>query len=150
MIVFQTMSSFIIIAFLILAVRLVLDFRHLRESGGENNAPQYGPISPQSVRGMLKTGNIREYTMIDVRSDREFARGHIEQAVNLPIKDLRFSSQLKKLDRDHTYILCGERHSSAQKALEIMRLYGFRKVFFLTGGILEWKMNDYPTVRESS
>jgi len=69
--------------------------------------------------------------LLDVRTEAEFRRGHIEGAVNIPIDDLR--SRLKELPRDRTllvYCLTGIRSYYACRTL---RQTGFDAMNFSGG-----------------
>jgi len=69
--------------------------------------------------------------LLDVRTEAEFHRGHIEGAVNIPIDDLR--SRLEELPRDRTllvYCLTGIR---SYYACRILRQTGFDTLNFSGG-----------------
>ncbi|MBQ9022077.1 MAG: rhodanese-like domain-containing protein [Eggerthellaceae bacterium] len=61
-------------------------------------------------------------TLVDVRSEGEFANGHIEGAINIPLNSFHRASK-KLRDKDATiYIYCasGSRSGSAANALKSM------------------------------
>jgi len=69
--------------------------------------------------------------LLDVRTEAEFHRGHIDGAVNIPIDDLR--SRLEEIPRDQTllvYCLTGIR---SYYACRILRQLGFRALNFSGG-----------------
>jgi len=78
-------------------------------------------------------------TILDVRTPKEFAEGHIDGAVNINYFDKDFSSQVANLDKNKpVYIYCHSGGRSA-KAMSIMKGAGFTTLYTLTGGYLAWK-----------
>lgn len=73
---------------------------------------------------MMKQGAI----IIDVRSKGEYASGHIENAINIPLDQL--SGELKKLKNKNQVIICccasGMRSGNAKRILESK---GYKTVF---------------------
>lgn len=86
--------------------------------------------------------------LIDVRQPREFASGHLENAVNMNLYAGDFETQIMTLDKNkevYLYCLTGKRSSSAARKLKKM---GFVKVYDLKGGILSWNKQQYPIVKD--
>lgn len=65
--------------------------------------------------------------ILDVRTEREFAMGHIEGAVNISLGTLR--ERYVELDTSQTYITCCSHGLRSVKAVSILKERGFRKVF---------------------
>jgi NADPH-dependent 2,4-dienoyl-CoA reductase/sulfur reductase-like enzyme/rhodanese-related sulfurtransferase len=111
-------------------------------------APQYGSAKdPVNLAGMIASNLIQGYTSIvhwedlsesdafilDVRGPFEFKRGHVKNAVNIHLPDLR--SRMSELPRDReiwTYCYEGKR---SYFALRILEQNGF-KVENISGGYL--------------
>ncbi|GEM_PF-5059992 len=145
---FFFINTILITVFGILTVKLVLEYKMniSRNTKSSNNKPRYGFISPSATYNLLyKSDSGDEYIVIDIRSENEFLRGHIRNAINMPIRNFKNSSLLKDLNKNESYILCGQRHSSSQKAMEVMKLFSFMRVYCMTGGMIEWNLHDYPT-----
>jgi len=88
--------------------------------------------------------------LLDVRTEAEFRRGHIDGAVNIPIDDLR--SRLEEIPRDRTllvYCLTGIR---SYYACRILRQVGFHALNF-SGGYMVYcaaepsRCKDIPGLR---
>lgn len=80
--------------------------------------------------------------ILDVRTPGEFNEGFIPNAQNIDYNSPEFESEIKDLNRDNTYFvycLAGSRSSSAMNYMEKL---GFKKVYNLKGGILDWQKND--------
>lgn len=100
-------------------------------------------VSPQDFSKMNKDAQL-----VDVRQPREFASGHIENALNMNLYAGSFETQIMTLDKNkevYLYCLTGKRSASAAKKLKKM---GFVKVYDLEGGIVSWNRQQYPIVRD--
>ena len=85
--------------------------------------------------------------VIDVRSNGEYAEGHIVNAINEPLGGL--AQQLSKLDkyRDRTIIITCRNGQQAASAGGILRKNGFENVFSLSGGIVAWQGASLPLTK---
>lgn len=64
-------------------------------------------------------------TIIDVRTAEEFAAGHLEGAINIPLDAADFKEQIAALDHEDEYILhCGT-GARADRVAEFMQSEGF-------------------------
>ncbi len=145
---FFFINTIIITIFGILTVKLVLEYKvnFSKSTNNSMNKPRYGFISPSATYNLLyKSDSGDDYIVIDIRSEKEFLRGHIKNAINIPIRNFKTSSLLKDLNKNESYVLVGQRHSSSQKAMEIMKLFSFMRLYCMTGGMIEWNLHDYPT-----
>ncbi len=114
-------------------------------------APQYGSAKdPVNMAGMIASNiqrghadvvhwedlNGSEAFILDVREPVEFQRGHVENAVNIPLGQLRERMSELPLDREiWTYCFVGQR---SYFALRMLAQYNF-KVRNLSGGFLMYK-----------
>src|SRR4051812_34122806 len=86
--------------------------------------------------------------VLDVRSEEEYAKGHIAGAVNVPINAKDFDERVKQLDKDKTYLVhcqSGVRSERACKKMDGV----VPKMFNFAGGMNEWKKAGKP-VEEGS
>ena len=82
--------------------------------------------------------------IIDVRTPEEFNKGHLRNSLNVNWLDENFDENLKIFSKDlpvMVYCLSGGRSS---KANERIKSLGFKNVYELDGGILEWRKNKLP------
>lgn len=77
--------------------------------------------------------------VLDVRTDEEFASGHIAGAKQLNFFADDFDKQLGKLDKTKPYLLHCKSGGRSGKALKAMTKLGFKKIYHLDGGMLAWK-----------
>lgn len=85
--------------------------------------------------------------VLDVRTPREYAGGHIKDGVNIDFNAADFRQQLAKLDPTKTYLVhcaVGGRSTSALTAFQEL---GFKKVVHLDGGLKAWEHADQPVVK---
>jgi len=110
----------------------------------------------QSVYTLLAAADFAEKIIelpaapiIDVRTDSEFAKAHLENAVNLDINSDQFQDQISKLDQSKpvfVYCLSGGRSAAA---VNQMRSMGFKEVYELEGGLMKWRAANLPIVTNS-
>jgi glyoxylase-like metal-dependent hydrolase (beta-lactamase superfamily II)/rhodanese-related sulfurtransferase len=82
--------------------------------------------------------------VVDVRSDREWGEGHIEQAVSIPLS--RLDASLGTLPADRQLVVhCASDYRSAIAA-SLIRRTGLRDVAVLVGGLAAWKAAPLATV----
>jgi len=96
-------------------------------------------LSPDDVKQALDTGNV---LLIDVREDHEFALGHIEGAILMPLSQLS-ELDLPKAD-DKTIILYCAGGVRSVKAAHICQLRGLKADNHLAGGINAWRAAGLP------
>ncbi|MEM9685618.1 MAG: rhodanese-like domain-containing protein [Bacteroidota bacterium] len=82
--------------------------------------------------------------LIDVRTPKEFAEGHLSGAENINIYDEDFKDRCAKFDKQETiYVYCRSGSRSA-KAQHILQAIGFTNVINLEGGFLSWEVAKKP------
>lgn len=93
----------------------------------------YTNVSVAEAKKMIEK---KEVTVIDVRTEEEFASGHIPNAKLLPLQQLQ--DRLDELDKEHAYlIVCRSGNRSAQ-ASEILANEGFSHIYNMNGGMNQW------------
>lgn len=78
------------------------------------------------------------FVILDVRTEREFASGHIHQAVNINYLSKDFKAEVNRLPKDKTYLVYCRGGIRSQKAMEIMKSLGYKKIYNLESGINGW------------
>lgn len=87
-----------------------------------------------------------KHIFLDVRTPEEFARAHIEGAINIPLDKLSHHVEQfipNKIIPIYVYCMSGSR--SMHGALLLERL-GYQNVFDIDHGILAWRIKKYPLV----
>ncbi|WP_313373560.1 rhodanese-like domain-containing protein [Chishuiella sp.] len=73
--------------------------------------------------------------LIDVRTEDEYAEGHLPQSINIDVKNSDFENQIQKLDPKKNYYLYCRSGVRAKLATEKMQEKGFKKVYNFQDGI---------------
>jgi rhodanese-related sulfurtransferase len=99
-------------------------------------------MKPEVLLQKLDLGE--EIFVLDVRRPDEFAAGHIEGAVNIPVHDL--AKHIDQLPDDPdtlivVYCRSGVRSMFATSAVLVL---GYNKVYNMPGGFLAWQDAGYP------
>jgi phage shock protein E len=73
--------------------------------------------------------------LVDVRTDGEFAAGHLETAKNIPLHSL--GGRLSELPKNRSIVLYCQSGARSARAASILKGAGFEKVYDL-GGMSRW------------
>ncbi len=117
-------------------------------------APQYGAAKdPVNLAGMIAVNNLQgdlplaewqslagdrddtAFSVVDVRSPREFSAGHVDGALNIPVDELR--ERLDELPDEKLLLLC-EVGKRAYYATRMLRQLGY-DAENLSGGMKTWR-----------
>ena len=84
---------------------------------------------------------------MDVRTPEEFAQGHIEGAVNIPVEYADFTDQVSQLDADGTYAVYCRSGNRSQTAVDQMSRVGINGIYELESGTNGWAAAGQPLVQ---
>ena len=79
------------------------------------------------------------YTLVDVRTEEEFARGALPGAQNISVTSLAFGVDILKLDKDQPVMIYCQKGGRSARAAVIMKTLGFSKIYELEGGYSAWE-----------
>lgn len=102
-------------------------------TAGANAAEQ---IAAEVVAAAIEEQRL-EGLLLDVRTPKEFAEGHVPGARNIPLHEL--SSNLYLLPRDQPITVYCEVGGRAGKAIGLLERAGFEQVRELTGSMRVWR-----------
>jgi rhodanese-related sulfurtransferase len=85
--------------------------------------------------------------IVDVRSQREFANGHVPGAINVPLPGLVLSPSNMPGSRDDVVVLYCGHGPRAHIAAAVMRRAGFHRVSFLRGHMAGWRKSGFREER---
>ena len=102
-------------------------------------------VSHQELTLMV---NKQDAKVIDVRSKDEFKKGHIIDALNVTLAEIKNNqvTSLEKFKTNPIVLVCGAGMTSSQAA-QLLSKQGFENVFNLKGGMGEWQGANLPVVR---
>jgi len=117
-----------------LSLLLVLVFTGCKE---KTIAREIRVITPQEVHDAVSDSH--KHQLVDVRTLEEFHEGHLQNAQNICVTDADFEENISKLDKAQPiYLYCRSGKRSA-KAAEILKGMGFKEIYDMEGGFLEWQ-----------
>ena len=122
------------LAFAVVTFLLIQDFI-------ETALRKFVPIS--AVTAVTKMNSI-DTVVLDVREEPEFIKGHIEDAINIPLSKLK--DHLKKLNhaQDKPIIVVCQTGTRSTAACKILTENGFKQLHSLIGGMQSWEDNKLP------
>lgn len=125
-----------------LHIVLLLGFLAIACSSNQN-------ITVVSVEeGSKMIDNKKGLQILDVRTDGEFKQGHIQNSINLDIYDTEnFMAGIEKLDKDEPVLVYCRSGKRSQEASALMIEHGFKQIYDLEGGILNWESTGKKTVK---
>ncbi len=85
-----------------------------------------------------------KFVILDVRTPREFAQGHLAGALLLDFRDPKFQSGLKRLDRSKSYLIYCRSGNRSGQTLKLIDGMGFQRIYHLKNGIIEWQREGLP------
>ncbi len=104
-------------------------------------------VSPVLLFNQISKGD-KSMIIIDIRSSDEFAKGHIENSVNIPVRELlhkRSMALFKELKSGNTEaILYGEDQLQANGPWMLLKQLGFENLKILQGGYSFYKTLPLP------
>ncbi|MDT8397578.1 MAG: rhodanese-like domain-containing protein [Pseudomonadales bacterium] len=100
-------------------------------------------LSPHQVTLLVNRSNA---AVLDVRDKKDFDRGHIVDAVNIPLAKL--SERLPELEKkkESPLIVVCEMGQHSGAAVKTLQVAGFTQVSRLSGGLAEWRAQSLPLV----
>lgn len=107
-------------------------------------------INFQSFQQKFKSN--QDLQILDVRTLEEYKSGYIPGALVLPVQDLDSSKDvsdiLSKLNKnEEVYVYCSAGGPRSQRATQILRALGFKKAYFIEGGIAKWIVSGNPVTK---
>lgn len=82
--------------------------------------------------------------ILDVRTQKEYDKGHIGDVIHIDFHSDDFEEQLNNLDKSKEYIVHCRGGGRANKTVKKMERMGFGEAHNMTGGIERWKKEGLP------
>ena len=99
-------------------------------------------IDSKEAYGLIKADS--NIAVLDVRTAKEFADGHVAGAVNIDVNQTDFAQKIDQLDRSKTYIVYCRSGRRSRKAVGIMAAKGFKNLYNVSDGFVGWNKNGLP------
>lgn len=125
----------------LVVISLLIGFDTVRRGGGGGSQVSAVQL-PQFI-------NHENAVVVDVCEAEEFSRGHIPNAINIPLKELK--NQLGQLEKFKTkerpIVLSCQSGQRAGRAATLLRKNEFKRVYVLGGGLAAWEKENLPLER---
>ena len=125
----------------LVVISLLIGFDTVRRGGGGG-----GQVSAVQLPQFINHENA---VVVDVCEAEEFSRGHIPNAINIPLKEL--TNQLGQLEKFKTkerpIVLSCQSGQRAGRAATLLRKNEFKRVYVLGGGLAAWEKENLPLER---
>lgn len=96
-------------------------------------------ISPEEFKSLMSKSDV---VVIDVRTPEEVAEGFIEGAdLFIDYNGCCFNEEIAKLEKNRTYVVYCRSGGRSSNASKFMAKNGFKDVYNLKGGIIQWDGN---------
>jgi len=129
---FSDINNLILLAIVVLSGGLLVAHT-LQRTGAK--------VSPLQATQLLNQGKA---LILDVRSEEEFATGHVKDAKNIPLSALKERvGELEKFKARPVVTVCA-RGLQSNKAAAILRKNGFEQASSLLGGMEAWQAQGLP------
>lgn len=103
------------------------------------------PSLPAEINGS-QTSKMQDAgaLILDVREPSEWAQGHIEGAVLIPLGEL--ASRVNELPQNRDIIVVCRSGNRSAKGRDLLLSAGFQRVTSMTGGMNQWVAEGYPVI----
>lgn len=130
-------NLFLCVAFIIVLM-LTVRAEFLHQSGKMNE------LSPMQATRLMNNENA---VVIDVSEAADFKNGHIKNAINVPIKELKNKlSDLQKYSDKAVLMICKSGNQSS-RACKVLKQSKFSNVHNISGGLHNWMESNLPVVK---
>lgn len=108
----------------------------------KSSTQKFNNVNPQEATQLI---NREDAKVVDVRSKEEFKKGHIVNAINVPLAQIKNNqaTALEKHKSSPIILACNAGMTSSQAA-QLLVAQGFENVHNLKGGMGEWKAANLP------
>lgn len=101
-------------------------------------------VEPAVFADVISQPNV---VIVDVRTPEEFAQGHIQGAVNIPVEMPNFAQATQALPPADAYAVYCRSGNRSQIAVEMMSQAGVLPIVELISGTNGWTAAGYPLAR---
>lgn len=108
-------------------------------------SPLIKNVEADEAAALLKEN--KNVIVLDVRTSKEHAAGHIPEAKNIDFYGKEFQEQLEKLDKTQTYLVHCASGGRSAKTRDLMQKLQFKSIYHLEGGFKAWEKAGKPVTR---
>ncbi len=101
-------------------------------------------IVPAEVTRLI---NHEDAELLDIRSAKDFEKGHIINAVNIDMATLGDREKELNKYKDKTVVICCAQGQESIRVARNLKTKGFEKLYSLKGGISAWQNANLPLTK---
>lgn len=90
--------------------------------------------------------NNKDFVLLDVREPGEINEQYIKGMINIDFNNSNFEEEIRKLNKDKTYLVYCRTQNRSHKAAKFMFNFGFKYVYWMNGGITQWLREGKPVI----
>ncbi|MGO8696106.1 MAG: rhodanese-like domain-containing protein [Limisphaerales bacterium] len=109
-----------------------------RHAAAATDAAVSGGFRNVGVEEFARLAADKQNMILDVRTPREFASGHLQGALNVDVNAPDFAERIKALDKNKTYLVHCASGVRSTRACENLARLDFPRLYNLAGGIKAW------------
>ena len=103
------------------------------------------PLIPQGAYELLsRNAGSDSFAAIDLRPASEYAKGHIEGALNIEATPADVVAKAKDLDKSGSWFLYDASGTDAEAVANALHDAGYKHVYFIQGGWTAWTSGGFP------
>ncbi|AKL93609.1 rhodanese-like sulfurtransferase [Clostridium aceticum] len=130
-------NLYIVLGLILVLIIALLFFVFTRDKAVSNYSTikyTYSNLLPEEAKELIE-GN-PHIVILDVRSEKEYSKGHLENAFLLPLKELK--DRKVELSEENVYLVYCDNGKDSQKASKLLSESGYSRVYTLVGGYKKW------------
>jgi len=104
-----------------------------------------GSVDPLAATDLI---NRRDALVVDVRPAADFAKGHIINAISIPMNGFKNQIGVLQKHKDKPILVSCRSGAQSTGACKELRKEGFGEVYNLRGGLLAWESANLPLTRK--
>ncbi len=140
---YTAMKTFFAILMFLLGVPLSLQAQDKPDKTEAPRKTAVENVKPERFDS-LRTSDTNTTVVLDVRTKKEYSEGHIPGSVLIDFNSDDFEQQVKKLDKNKTYLVHCAAGGRSARACKKMEQLGFKKLYNLEGGMGAWEKAGKP------
>ena len=98
-------------------------------------------VTPAEVARQVGHPRTAPY-VLDVRTQEEFAEGHVPHAKNIPVQELE--TRLAEVPKDRDVVVYCQSGARASRAAALLHERGYGRISEMAGSMLAWRAAELP------
>jgi rhodanese-related sulfurtransferase len=110
---------------------------------------RFSPVKAVNNHEATLLINRENATTVDIRSQDEFAKGHLAGAHHLPLTQIQANNfgPVEKHKDNPIIVICDSGMSATGAGRQLSKA-GFKRVYALSGGMAQWRVDNLPVTKK--